>query len=85
MSLAFSMLFHRGRAEFITPRPRTSTLPAYVQHLQYHDGRFAKHPRFRFVRFNTIARHQAFVTDTLSKDGSKHGRLTVVKTYMSLT
>lgn len=32
----------------------------YFQYLmQYHDGRFAKDPRFRFFAMNTVLRHQA--------------------------
>ncbi|CAA9956395.1 Helitron helicase domain protein [Pyrenophora teres f. maculata] len=59
LSLAFPGLFPYGRAEYITPRPREVKFTDYVRHLMlYKDMRFAQHPRFRYVAFNTIMRHQ---------------------------
>ena len=59
LSLAFPTLFPRGEAEFVTPRPRSIGFSAYIEHLmKYHDGRFARHPRFRYVVFNTLMRQQ---------------------------
>lgn len=59
LSLAFPSLFPYGRAEYITPRPREVKFTDYVRHLMlYKDMRFAQHPRFRYVAFNTIMRHQ---------------------------
>ena len=58
LSLAFPTLFPNGDAEYITPRIRNVPYPDYIQHLmKYQDGRFARHPRFRYVVFNTIMRH----------------------------
>ncbi|KAH0826840.1 hypothetical protein AYO21_07253 [Fonsecaea monophora] len=59
LSWAFPTLFPYGIAEFVTPRLRSITYTDYVKHLlKYQDGRFAKHPRFRYVVFNTIMRKQ---------------------------
>ena len=60
MSCAFPSLFPTGAADFVAPRPRTVTIGNYFKHLmQYHDGRFAKHPRFRYFALNTEMRHRA--------------------------
>ena len=60
LSLAFPALFPYGGAEFTIPRQRSVSYKNYVRHLIKHEsGRFAQHPRFRFVVFNTIMRHQA--------------------------
>ena len=59
LSLAFPTLFPYGVAEFVTPRIRQVKYADYVEHLiKYHDGRFAHHPRFRYVVFNTLMRLQ---------------------------
>jgi hypothetical protein len=59
LSWAFPTLYHRGQAEYTLPRERTVAFPEYVKHLiKYKDGRFARHPRFRYVVFNTIMRRQ---------------------------
>ncbi|KJZ70452.1 hypothetical protein HIM_10154 [Hirsutella minnesotensis 3608] len=60
LSLAFPTLFPRGQADFIEPRLRPIKYADYIQHaLRWHDGRFARHPTFRFVVFNTLMRVQA--------------------------
>ncbi|KAJ9492798.1 hypothetical protein VN97_g425 [Penicillium thymicola] len=60
LSLAFPTLFPYGGAEFTNPRQRSVSYKDYVRHLIKHESaRFAQHPRFRFVVFNTIMRHQA--------------------------
>ncbi|KAG7413317.1 hypothetical protein Forpi1262_v017045 [Fusarium oxysporum f. sp. raphani] len=60
LSMAFPTLFPRGQAEFVEPRLRPIKYADYIQHaLRWHDGRFARHPTFRFVVFNTLMRAQA--------------------------
>ncbi|KJZ69378.1 hypothetical protein HIM_11239 [Hirsutella minnesotensis 3608] len=60
LSLAFPTLFPLGQADFIEPRLRPIKYADYIQHaLRWHDGRFARHPTFRFVVFNTLMRVQA--------------------------
>jgi hypothetical protein len=57
LSWAFPTLYPRGTAEFVSPPERTITYNDYVGHaMRYRDGRFARHPRFRFVAFNTLMR-----------------------------
>src|SRR6266576_4437221 len=61
---AFPTLFPYSRADFDTPRRRTVTLAAYAKHmLKYQDGRFGRHPLFRYYVFNWIMREQA-LSDT---------------------
>lgn len=58
LSLAFPTLYPRGQANFVQPRVRSVTYKQYINHaMKWHDGRFAKHPRFRYVAFNTLMRH----------------------------
>jgi len=60
LSLAFPTLYPTGAADFNCPRQRTVSYDAYVKHLmRYKDGRFARHPRWRYVVFNTKLRRQA--------------------------
>ncbi|KAG7002669.1 ATP-dependent DNA helicase PIF1 [Fusarium oxysporum f. sp. conglutinans] len=60
LSLAFPCLFPDGRADFVEPRLRSIDYKDYVEHaMRWHDGRFARHPTFRFVAFNTLMRSQA--------------------------
>ncbi|KAG7410080.1 ATP-dependent DNA helicase PIF1 [Fusarium oxysporum f. sp. raphani] len=60
LSMAFPTLFPRGQADFVEPRLRPIKYADYIQHaLRWHDGRFARHPTFRFVVFNTLMRAQA--------------------------
>ena len=43
--------------EYFGPRIYKVTIGAYVKHLMmYRDGRFAKHPRFRYFALNTDMR-----------------------------
>ena len=59
-SCAFPTLFPTGAAEFLDARQRSVTIGNYFQHLMmYDDGRFAKHPRFRFFALNTEMRWRA--------------------------
>ncbi|XP_044715978.1 ATP-dependent DNA helicase PIF1 [Hirsutella rhossiliensis] len=60
LSLAFPCLFPDGRADFVEPRLRSIEYKKYIEHaMRWHDGRFARHPTFRFVAFNTLMRPQA--------------------------
>ena len=57
---AFPTLFPTGSGDFLAPRARIVTIGNYFKHLMlYHDGRFAKHPRFRYFALNTVMRHRA--------------------------
>jgi hypothetical protein len=59
LSLAFPSLYPTGLAEFVQPRLRDISYHSYVKlMLCYRDGRFARHPRFRYAAFNTIMRRQ---------------------------
>src|ERR1700694_376293 len=59
-SRAFPTLFPCGEAEFTLPRERSITLDESLQHaMRWHDGRFARHPTFRFVAFNMLMRQKA--------------------------
>ncbi len=50
MSCAFPTLFPTGAADFISPRQRSVTTGNYFKHLMlYHNQRFARHPRFRYL------------------------------------
>ena len=63
ISCAFPTLFPTGAADFLSPRLSTVTVGNYFKHfLLYHDGRFAKHPRFRYFALNTVMRHRALQT-----------------------
>jgi hypothetical protein len=60
LSLAFPCLFPEGRADFVEPRLRSIDYKDYIEHaMRWHDGRFARHPTFRFIAFNTLMRSQA--------------------------
>ena len=57
---AFPTLFPYSKADFNMPRSRTVTLAAYAKYmLKYQDGRFGRHPLFRYYVFNRIMREQA--------------------------
>src|ERR1700733_14674034 len=59
-AMAFPTLYPTGRADFNTPRLRKVDLNDYVQHLmRFHDGRFGRHPRWRFFVFNILMRRKA--------------------------
>ena len=65
LSRAFPTLYPYGKAEWISPRCRTVAYKAYIEHLiKYRDGRFAQHPRFRYVVFNTMMRQQSNIRST---------------------
>ena len=54
MSCAFPTLFPTGATDFVAPRQHAVTIGNYFKHLMmYEDGRFAKHPRFRYFALNT--------------------------------
>ena len=58
-SLAFPTLFPRGEADFLLPRERAITFTLWCQHaMRWHDGRFARHPIFRYVVLNMLMREQ---------------------------
>jgi len=57
MRSAFPTLFPYGKADFDMPQSRTVTLAVYAKHmLKYQDGRFGRHPLFRYYVFNQIIR-----------------------------
>src|SRR4051794_34525970 len=61
-SRAFPTCFPTGAREWTKPQQRYVDYPSYVRHmLLYKDGRIARHPRFRYVAFNTIMRKQVNV------------------------
>lgn len=63
MSCAFPTLFPTGDADFLAPRQHTVTVGYYFKHLMmYDDGRFSKHPRFRFFALNSEMRWRALQT-----------------------
>ena len=60
---AFPTLFPTVAADFLGQRQVPATIGNYFKHLmQYDDGRFAKHPRFRFFALNTKMQHRALQT-----------------------
>ena len=62
-SCAFPTLFPTGAADFLGQHQVPVTVGNYFKHLmEYDDGRFAKHPRFRFFALNTEMRHRALQT-----------------------
>ena len=59
-AMAFPTLYPTGMADYNTPRLRHVDLPDYARHmLCYQDGRFGRHPRWRFLIFNLIMRRRA--------------------------
>ena len=59
-AMAFPTLYPTGRADFNTPRLRKVDLNDYARHLMcFHDGRFGRHPRWRFLVFNILMRRKA--------------------------
>jgi hypothetical protein len=60
-SLAFPYLFLYGSGDFYINRPVTCpSMADWAEHLLwYRDGRFAKHPYFKFVIHNIIMRKRA--------------------------
>jgi hypothetical protein len=58
--MAFPTLYPTGRADFNTARERKVDLNDYAGHMmRYHDGRFGRHPRWRFLIFNLLMRRRA--------------------------
>ena len=58
--MAFPTLFPTGAADFLGQRCNQVTIGNYFKHLMmYEDGRFAKHPQFRFFALNTEMRWRA--------------------------
>lgn len=56
-AMAFPSLFPRGVADWNEGRLRSVSLMEWGQHLlRYHDGRFGRHPRFRYLLFNQLMR-----------------------------
>jgi len=63
MSCAFPTLLPTGSADFLAPRERPVTVGNYFKHLlKFRDGRFARHPRFRYFALNTEMRWRALQT-----------------------
>ena len=59
-AMAFPTLYPTGLADFNAPRLRNVALNDYAQHLMcFHDGRFGRHPRWRFFVFNLLMRRRA--------------------------
>ena len=55
ISCAFPTLFPTGAADFVAGRQRSVTMGNYFKHLMlYHDQRFGKHPRFRYIIISYI-------------------------------
>ena len=60
---AFPTLFPTGAGDFLGQCQVPVTIGNYFKHLmQYDNGRFARHPRFRFFALNTEMRHHALQT-----------------------
>jgi hypothetical protein len=58
--MAFPTLFPRGQASFNESRDKAVDPDEYIRHLlNYKDGRFARHPQFRYWAFNTLMRARA--------------------------
>jgi ATP-dependent DNA helicase PIF1 len=56
-AMAFPTLYPTGQADFNAPRLRKVDLNDYAQHLMcFSDGRFRRHPRWRFLVFNMLMR-----------------------------
>lgn len=54
---AFPCLYPTGKADLHEPRDVKVNPEDYFKHLmRYHDGRFARHPRFRYFAWNSILR-----------------------------
>lgn len=76
-TLAFPALFPHGSGDFYINRPISfSSLSEWAEHLfWYDDGRFAKHPYFKFVVHNMIMRKPALERSTYiieQKLGNNH-------------
>src|SRR5580700_10828825 len=59
-AIAFPTLYPTGLADFNAPRLRKVDLNNYAQYLIcFSDGRFGRHPRWRFLGFNMLMRRKA--------------------------
>ena len=59
-AMAFPTLYPTGRADFNVPRLRKVDLDEYARHMMcFRDGRFGRHPRWRFFVFNLLMRRKA--------------------------
>ena len=57
---AFPTLFPTGAADFAATCVHKVTIGDYIKHLMmYRDGRFARHPHFRYFALNTEMRWRA--------------------------
>jgi len=89
ISCAFPTLFSTGAADFIAPRTRSVTICNYFKHLMmYKDGRFARHPRFRYFALNTEMRWRALQAGRactrvcIASSGSPHNRPCMTLVYI---
>ena len=69
-SMAFPALFPNGSGDFHMNRPRTcSSMAEWADHLLwFEDGRFARHPYFKFIVHNMIMRKRALDNSTFVVD-----------------
>jgi hypothetical protein len=59
-AIAFPTLYPNSQADFNQARSRSVTLKEYASHLmRYKDGRFGRHPRWRFMVFNILMRDKS--------------------------
>src|SRR6266566_2028705 len=59
-AMAFPTLYPTGRADFNSARERKVDLNDYARYMMcYHDRRFGRHPRWRFLIFNILMRQKA--------------------------
>jgi hypothetical protein len=59
-AMAYPTLFPWGAADFRSRRTHTVKLKQWGQHLlKWHDGRFARHPRFRYMLFDMLNRQRS--------------------------
>ena len=60
IAMAFPCLFPFGICDLRAVRETELKPSAYFKHLlRYHDGRFARHPRFHFFSMNSLMRWTA--------------------------
>jgi hypothetical protein len=59
-AMAFPTLYPTGKADFNACRLRKVDLMDYARHLLcFRDGRFGRHPRWKFLVFNILMRNRA--------------------------
>ena len=78
---AFPCLYPTGEADFHADRSHTISAQEYFKHLiRYRDGRFARHPRFRYFAWNSILRWDGKKRSRIfAKRNSNDGMMTVGK------